>query len=262
MDKPIREVAYKTWISDISSAEFKNGGLAVGEKIVSRVNLIGSVVGRYDKDESYSSLTIDDGSAGIRVKAWNEGAAILEDIEPGDILLVIGKIRQSSNGEIFVSPEIAKRVGVEWEMTRKLELLKEYGRARKQEVETVHPAGSFGIERAGEKRVERAGEVFGGSWKNSFSVGYEGRNERIGTRNYVEEHSKNIASEDIASEVEVIKIGSVRQMILDCIKLQDRTFDEIRREIGYPEEEVDSALQELINEGEIYEVKGVYRLLG
>ncbi|MBU1203862.1 MAG: hypothetical protein KKG60_02210 [Nanoarchaeota archaeon] len=220
MNGQIREIAHKLWISDLNNAEFKNGGLVVWGDVVSRVNLVGSIVGKYGEGESYVSLTVDDGSAGIRIKAWSEDVRRIRDVGLGDVVLVVGRLKQSSNGEVFVSPEVVRKVCFEWELARKLELIKEFGFKKE--------------------------------------VGFKKQEGKLVANDFPE------AQEESSVEVvEVVKIGSIRQMILDCVKKGNgMTFDEIKREIDYPEEETDSAIQELLNEGEIYETKGVYRLLG
>jgi hypothetical protein len=222
MISPLREIAYKMWISEISSASFKNGGLMVRDKIVSRVNLVGTVVGRYDKGGSYSALTIDDGSGGMRVKLWNENVKVIEKVKLGDVVNVIGMLRQGMNNEIFVAPEIVRNVDANVEIMRKIEMVKELGLWSKEslvmpQIEMIKP----------------------------IEVQMMVREERI--------------SNDFVPKI----IGSIRQSILDCIKGSNgRTFDEVHRSLGCGEEDLDNSLQELLNEGEVYEVKGVYRVLG
>jgi hypothetical protein len=221
MGAPLREIAYRTWISDFNNTGFKNGGLVVRDKIVSRVNLMGTVVGRYDKGGSYSALTIDDGSGGMRVKLWNENVRFIEKIKLGDVVNVIGMLRQGMNNEIFVAPEIVKNVNANVELMRKMELVKEIGLWSRESL--VMP------------QMEMS---------KPMEVQMVVREERVG---------------DFVPKM----IGSIRQNILDCIKGSNgRTFDEVHKNLGCGEEELDNSLQELLNEGEVYEVKGVYRVLG
>jgi len=96
-----------------------------GEK-VSRVNLVASVTENFlSEDENYSTITIDDGTEAIRVKTFRENVGLLKDIELGDVVLVIGKIKEY-NEEIYVNGEIIKKIeDKNYENLRKLEILKQ-----------------------------------------------------------------------------------------------------------------------------------------
>lgn len=95
----------------------------LGQKI-SRVNLIASVTEKFlSEDENYSTITIDDGTEAIRVKTFRENVSLLKNIKPGDIVLVIGKIKEY-NEEVYVNGEIIRKVeDVNYESLRKLEIL-------------------------------------------------------------------------------------------------------------------------------------------
>ncbi len=129
-----RQTAYRFWIRDIVSAEKevnKEGFVyfSIKGKEAVRVNIIANIINSYSNESgSYLSITMDDGSGQIRVKAWNEDTGQLSGIAIGDMVLVVGRISESS-GEIFVRPEIVKKVNeAEWELARKLELIESYGK--------------------------------------------------------------------------------------------------------------------------------------
>lgn len=128
-----RNTAYRLWISDLLNINSVNNGSTanffnVHDKEVHRVNLIANVVFKFDTvDKNYGSITLDDGSGSIRLKAWREDALIFDNIKVGDMVLVIGRPR-SFNNEIYINPELIKVLDdPNWELVRKLELLKEYG---------------------------------------------------------------------------------------------------------------------------------------
>ena len=88
----------------------------------SRVNLVGTVVDKFLSDDgSYGSLTVDDGTEAIRVKGFREQAAFVDSVEIGDIVLVVGKVKEYA-GERYVNCEIVKRVDANYESLRKLEI--------------------------------------------------------------------------------------------------------------------------------------------
>ncbi len=93
-----------------------------GRKI-SRVRLLGTVVNKFsDKEKKFSSITIDDASATIRVRAFN--SRILDEIEKGDIVDVIGKIKCYQK-EIYIIPEVVRKVDIYHELLRDLEIKNE-----------------------------------------------------------------------------------------------------------------------------------------
>ena len=96
-----------------------------GQKI-SRVNIIATVTEKFvSEDGNYSSVTIDDGTESIRVKTFKDSVSLLEDIEPGKLVLIIGKIKEY-NGEVYINGEIAKKVeDLNYENLRKIEILNE-----------------------------------------------------------------------------------------------------------------------------------------
>jgi RPA family protein len=97
----------------------------LGQKI-SRVNLVATVIDKFlSEDENYLSLTIDDGTEAMRVKVFGEKVELLKNIDIGDLIMVIGKLKEY-NAEVYVNGEIIKKVDdPNYENLRKLEILKE-----------------------------------------------------------------------------------------------------------------------------------------
>lgn len=217
-----RQPAHKIWISNLykgnfvkNEDEFKPNCLVVNDKNISRVNLIVNVVNKYEKEGGgYASIIVDDGSAQMRVKCWGEDCKLLENIERGYIILLVGKLKEDKITEdgIYINAEIVKRVDPNFELLRKLELIKDIG-----------------------KPLE-----------------------------YLEE--KSFVKEDDTEDnvIEEIKItsGALRQKILNLIEKQgDVNFEDVLKGCGDSENNVSNELNELIKDGEIFEVKGRYKLL-
>ena len=124
-----RLTAYKLHISDLYAGSYvrKQTGAFLDTSIgpVTRVRLLCTIVQRYDNvEKKYSSFTLDDATDTIRLKAWREDIEALADYEVGDIVDVIGKIRQQEDGELFVIPEnVIKVEDVNIELLRQLEIL-------------------------------------------------------------------------------------------------------------------------------------------
>ena len=96
-----RSTAYRVRIADVVNNQFvKQEGfnpsyIELDGKKISRVNLISTVVGKYTSDdENYSALTLDDGSETIRVKGFGPEVLKLKSVNVGQIIRLIGKIKQ------------------------------------------------------------------------------------------------------------------------------------------------------------------------
>jgi RPA family protein len=96
-----------------------------GQKI-SRAYLIGTIVDKFmSENGNYSSITIDDDSDSIRIKAFREQVNIFDTFNVGDMVMVIGKIRNYAD-ENYMIPEIVKKItNSNLESLHKLEILKQ-----------------------------------------------------------------------------------------------------------------------------------------
>lgn len=132
-----RLTAYKVWLSDIKDKEFKQKEAASAYveaqgRNVSRVNIVASVVDKYES-EKYSSLTLDDSSAQMRLKAFGDSIQQLKGVETGDIIITIARLRNFNN-ENYLYPEIVKKVSSKHALLRKLELTIEHGKREQHQV--------------------------------------------------------------------------------------------------------------------------------
>lgn len=123
-----RITAEKVSIAEICSGKFvKKSGFessyiltSLGRKL-SRVRVLGLVVDKYTKEDSnYASITIDDGTQTVRCKVF-VNTKIFDGIVAGDLVDVFAKIKEY-NGEVYIMPEIVKKVGANYETLRLLEL--------------------------------------------------------------------------------------------------------------------------------------------
>ena len=122
-----RQVAHKVRVNDILKGEYvKEEGewvpnyVRVGDKKVSRVNLVAVVVSKDDSEGSNQSLMIDDGSGRISIRSFEgnqfSGAVV------GDVVVVVGRPREYG-GEKYIVSEILKKVeDTGWVEVRKKEL--------------------------------------------------------------------------------------------------------------------------------------------
>ena len=90
---------------------------------ISRARILGLVVDKFTSDDNnYGTITIDDGTETIRCKLF-VNLALFATVNPGDLVDVIGKLREY-NGEIYLVPEIVRKKHPNFESLRLLELKK------------------------------------------------------------------------------------------------------------------------------------------
>lgn len=130
-DQYKRNIAYKLRIGDLIIAkplfdEDKFLFLELGNKKISRVNIIGNIVDKFDSDgeKKYSFFTLDDGSGQIKLKTFGEDVEKFKEIQQGQTVVVIGVLR-NWNDETYIQPEIIKEMESKYLLVRKLELEKE-----------------------------------------------------------------------------------------------------------------------------------------
>lgn len=133
-----RQTAFKLWISEIITAPFINpkqeltpSYIITRDLQISRTNIIGICIDK-QTTENYSSITIDDSTAQIQARVWNEDIKNLEKIQPGQVINLIGKIKQFNN-QTYIVPEITREIEKDWLLIRNLELKKSYKEPIKQE---------------------------------------------------------------------------------------------------------------------------------
>ena len=135
-----RQTACKLWISNLikgkyhkEEGEFGLNYVLINDKKIARVNLIATFVDIYKNDaENYIIALLDDGFGSVRCKNWNEDLNLYKNVGIGNVVLVIGKVREQ-NGEIYIVPEILKVIDSIWAKVRNSELKKKYGEPEKIE---------------------------------------------------------------------------------------------------------------------------------
>jgi len=144
-----RMTAKKVRISDLINGEWvKKEGMEPsfvvtpnGEE-VSRARVMGTIVSRFlAEDGNFASLTIDDATETIRAKTFKTTKPV-DDFEVGNLVDVVGKVREYV-GEIYLIPEIIRKIeDPNWELLRKLEMVKkpkETAKEREEEAKEEEP---------------------------------------------------------------------------------------------------------------------------
>ena len=236
-----RATAFKLNISDILDGTYHKSeegsflDTRYGLKIL-RTHVMATVVEKFESNNEftssnetrkrYSTLTIDDGTGVIRIKTWQEDTNLIKSVDVGDIIDVVGRIREYQD-ELYIMPEsISKIVDPNWELVRELEIIE----AKRER----HPPSSAPI----------GSEIAEGDSKGTHALG------ELETAEEVK------AETESKTDLQGILFELIEQYREDGVTAKD-LFRELSE---FPEQDIESALTSLIKEGAIYEPKpGQYR---
>jgi len=207
-----------------------------GEK-VSRVNLLGNITEKFEsEDGNYTSITLEDGTGSIRVKGFGEKAEELRNFEVGDLVIVIGKIREYL-GEIYVNLEIVRKIDdPNYENLRRLEILKKLSK-RKKIIEEI-------------KQLSR--QMLKEELKNFVRKKYGMEEEVIET-----------ILENLSVEVEEDYKEKILKLIENLDERDGVDACKIIEICKLPENLIEKAIDELLENGEIFEpLPGKFKKVG
>ena len=123
-----RQIAYKLRIGSLLAGKpildnERFSFLELGNRNIIRVNVIANIIEKYNSEgeKKFSSLTLDDASGQIKIKAFGEETGKMDKIIEGNTVRVIGMLRFYNN-ELYILPEIIKPVDPRYLLVRKLEV--------------------------------------------------------------------------------------------------------------------------------------------
>jgi len=236
-----RATAFKLNISDIiygtyhKSEEGSFLDTRYGLKIL-RAHIMATVIEKFESNtestpsdetrKDYATLTVDDGTGVIRIKTWQEDTSLIKPISIGDIVDIVGRIREYED-ELYLLPEAINKVAdPNWELVRELEIIES-----KREYLPARPALS-------------KSEISEGDRKDGYIVG-----ELETTEETKAEIESKVALHGTLFEL-------IEQHREDGVTAKD-LFQELSK---FSKEDIKAALISLIKEGAIYEPKpGYYR---
>ncbi len=225
-----RSTAVKLRIRDVVEASFHRSSERFEPNYIvtrrgikaSRVRVMGVVVAKFVSDDGkYSSITLDDGSATVTVRAFREVGPLVK-VSVGDTVDVVGKVKEYE-GEIYILAEAVRVLeDPNWELVRELEL------AIAERLHPVEPPPEASEAEAEEERPQQP---------------------------VIEEEVVEEGAEEAEQRGEVEPKLKVLHLIEELDDGSGVKYITLLRESGLPEEELEEALNELLNEGEIYEPK-------
>ncbi len=240
-----RDTAIKLPIAEIIEGvevDDSQGGRAFQTNLglIRRARILGIVLSRYSSEKEdkkpYTSLTLDDGTGGIRIKAWGADATSLAQYEKGVVLDIIGRVR-SYQEEIYLTSELEILViDPIWELIRRLEIVKHYK----------------------DKGVKPAAPSFTSTTTSpTMSVpSYDNETPEIPLSSH--EETAPIESEESKPKEEAVNLETLKNKLIVLIKNLDTgkgaVYDDLKEQMGSESEELfEEALMDLLHEGVAYE---------
>jgi RPA family protein len=221
---------------------------------VSEARILGTLIDIFTTDDdSYISLTVDDGTETIRIKAWRQDVKKLKEFSRGDFIEVVGKVREY-NEEIYLTPEVVSAVSPNRWILRELELMKGYlevggpleKRAEPQQVQPQEPATPE-IERAPVTSQEPVSQT---------DVS-QSEKESNGPSPSSDTSTPEVEIEQI-EEFEILGEDEVVERVLDLLE-KGMTKEELINQSGLDEIDVELSLRELLDEKKILKEGEKYR---
>jgi RPA family protein len=238
-----RLTALKAGLVELSGGKFvKKGGFEssyvltpLGRRL-SRVRILGMVVDKFQsEDGNYATLTLDDGSETVRCKAFIN-VKLFDGLAVGDLVDVMGKIREY-NGEVYVAPEVVRKVGANWETLRLLELKKAWKEQR----------GLVQKVRELQKHTSDLNELKALAAKEGLDADL--------VQAVLEAQELKIFEQ----EKQVEATNETRDKVLKLVEKLDTgegaDYDQLLKQSGFPEAQLDAAVNELLESGVCFEPK-------
>ena len=202
---------------------------------LSRVRVLGLIVDKFiSPDERYSTITLDDSTETIRLKSFIN-VKIFDGFGSGDLVDIFGKLREY-NGEIYIMPEIIKKLDSNFETLRLLEL-EEISKEQREKIKKIREL---------QKQTSDLNEL------------------KISVKEFMplEDAEGILEAQEIietVAEEKTLTVSEIKNKILNFIESLDKgngvDYQEIISKSGFLEKDVDFAIQDLLETGICYEPK-------
>lgn len=201
-------------------------------KRLSRAQIVATVVDRFiNDDETYGSLTLDDGDDTIQIKFFNE-LELMEGHETGDIIEVVGKVREYQ-GQIYLDGEILNQREPEAELLHKLRLKK-----TQEEWNQIHETVQQ-LKESGKDQEEIEKEMAGKLNENEVDALLQSFGESFDQAE-TEEDRENLERK-------------VLEAVEDLDGGEGADYADIVEDIDEPEDQLEDTINSLLSDGTCYE---------
>ncbi len=240
MPQQSRQVAKISTTQELNSGKYfqregfePNFLLTPNGRRLSRARLVATVVDTFkNDDETYGSITLDDGNDTIQVKFFNE-LELMDDFENGDIIEVVGKVREYQ-GEIYLNGEILTERTPRKEMLQQLRYKKtmEQWQQIHSTVKQLHESGKD------QEEIEK--EMAGKLNENEVDAVLQSFGEEFNTA--ATEETKENLEREVLEAVENLDEGD------------GADYSEILEEVeDANEDELEDTINSLLSDGTCYE---------
>lgn len=248
--------AVKLRIQDLIEGTFDGKAVHTLFGDVSEARILGTLTDVFVTDDnSYISLTVDDGTETIRIKAWRNDVKKLEKFSKGDIIDVVGKVREY-NEEIYLTPAVISKVSPNKWVLWELELMKLYiesGSARAATMSEPEAGPVMPEPEHAEPVLEEKEEKEEIKEKKEIKEKEE-KEPEIKEKEEIEE---KVDFEEI-EEFEILGEDEVIETVLDLLE-EGMTKDALIEQSGLDEIDVELALRELLDEKKIKKEDNIYK---
>jgi RPA family protein len=199
---------------------------------LSRARLVATVVDRFiNDDETYGSITLDDGKDTTQVKFFNE-LELMEGFETGDIIEVVGKVREYQ-GQIYLDGEILQHREPEAELLHQMRLKKS-----KEEWSQIHETVKQ-LKESGKDQEEIEKEMVGKLEEEEVDALLQSFGESF-EQAETEEDRENLERK-------------VLEAVEDLDDGEGADYADIVDEIDEPEDQLEDTINNLLSDGTCYE---------
>jgi RPA family protein len=247
--------AIKVRIKDLIEGTFDGTCVHTPAGEVSEARILGTLIDIFTTDDdSYMSLTVDDGTETIRIKAWRQDIQKLKEFSKGDLIDVVGRIREY-NEEIYLTPEVISKVSPNRWILRELELMKLHMTLqpahiaqepnKMTEISEIESEKEFELQEPTEEKSKKERE------REKGEIQLKGEKESKGV---LEEkaHFEEIEEFEILGEDEVV------ETVLDLLE-EGMNKETLIQKSGLDEIDVELSLRELLDEGKIIKEGDIYK---
>lgn len=201
---------------------------------ISRARAVGTVVDRFvNDDETYGSLTLDDGNDTTQIKFFSE-LELMEDFEIGQVIEVVGKVREYQ-GQIYLDGEVLREVKPEKELLHRLRLAK-----REEKWDQIRETVKQ-LEESGKSHDDIENEMAGKLNDNEVDA-------------LLQSFNANFSSAESEEDME-----NIEREVLDAVQELDEgegaDYSDILDMIDEPEDKLEDTVNSLLSEGTCYEPK-------
>ena len=242
MPQQSRQVAKLSTTKELNSGKYfqregfePNFLLTPEGKRLSRARLVATVVDRFiNDDETYGSLTLDDGEDTLQIKFFNE-LELMEGFETGDIIEVVGKVREYQ-GQIYLDGEILNHREPEAELLHSLRQKK-----AQEEWNQLHETVKQ-LKESGKDQDEIEKEMAGKLEPGEVDALMQSFGEHFAQKASPED--KENLEREVIEAVEDIDGGE------DGV-----SYSDIAEKVDAPEDQLEETINSLLSEGTFYEPK-------